>query len=120
MGFGWGRHLNKQRVPAAGAVKHHAFIPACAASKTFRIWHTAAGLRIGYMLSNYQKIIDTEGKRKFYDFEDINALRYGLSARLGVGKVQLTGFYSLVPLIDPNRGSDVIPISLGLAFTFIK
>lgn len=80
----------------------------------------AAGFRVGYMLSNHQKIIDTEGKRKFYDFEDINALRYGLSARLGVGKVQLTGFYSLVPLIDPARGSDVIPISLGLAFTFIK
>jgi hypothetical protein len=80
----------------------------------------ALGLRAGVMLSNHQKIIDTEGKRKFYDFDDINRFRYGLSARLGVGKIQLTGFYSLVPLIETNKGTDVIPISLGLAFTFIK
>lgn len=80
----------------------------------------AVGFRLGYMLSNHQKIVDTEGKRKFYDFEDMNSFRYGLSARLGVGKVQLTGFYSLVPLVEPSKGTDVVAVSMGLAFTFIK
>lgn len=93
----------------------------------FRYIHTgprpfkmAVGFRVGYMVSNHQKIIDTEGKRKYYDFDALNEFRYGLSARMGVGFVQLTGFYSLVPLVDPGKGSDVIAVSLGLAFTFIK
>jgi hypothetical protein len=81
----------------------------------------AAGFRVGYMVSNHQKIIDTEGKRKFYDFDDMNRLRYGVSARLGVGMVQLTGFYSLVPLIEEGNGTeDLTAVSLGLSFTFIK
>lgn len=80
----------------------------------------AAGFRVGYMLSNHQKIIDTDGKRKFYDFDNINDFRYGVSARIGVGKIQLTGFYSLVPLIEADKGTDLIPVSIGLAFTFIK
>ncbi len=80
----------------------------------------ALGFRLGYMLSNHQKIIDTEGKRKFYDFNDMQRFRYGVSARIGVGKVQATGYYSLVPLVERGRGTEVVPISLGLAFTFIK
>ncbi len=80
----------------------------------------AAGFKIGYMVSNHQKIIDTEGKRKFYDFDHIEKFRYGVTTRVGVGKIQLTGFYSLVPLIDAKNGTDVIPISVGLSFTPIR
>lgn len=81
----------------------------------------AAGFRLGYMVSNHQKIIDTEGKRKYYDFDNMNRLRYGVSARLGIGMVQLTGFYSLVPLIEQGKGTeDITAVSLGLSFTFIK
>lgn len=79
----------------------------------------AAGFRIGYLLANKQKIIDTDGKRKYFDFDDITKFRYGVSGRIGVGPVQLTGFYSLVPLID-NDSSDIIPVSIGLALTFIR
>ncbi len=80
----------------------------------------AAGFRLGYLLSDHNKIIDTEGKRKFYDFEHVTKFRYGLSARVGVGKIQLTGFYSLVPFIEEGKGSEVIPISIGLSFTPIR
>lgn len=78
----------------------------------------AAGFRLGYLLSDHQKIIDTDGKRKLYDFNDVTTWRYGVSGRIGVGKIQLTAFYSLVSLIE---GSDnVIPFSVGIALTPIR
>lgn len=78
----------------------------------------AAGFRVGYLLGDHQKIIDTEGKRKLYDFYNITRWRYGISARIGVGMVQVTGFYSLTPLIE---GTDTaIPISVGIALTPIR
>jgi len=80
----------------------------------------AAGFRLGYLFADHNKIIDTEGKRKFYDFENVTKFRYGLSARVGFGKIQLTGFYSLVPFIEEGKGSEVIPISVGLSFTPIR
>lgn len=94
----------------------------------FRYIHTgrrpfkaAAGFRVGYMVSNHQKIIDTEGKRKFYDYDDLNRWRYGVSARVGVGPVQVTAFYSLVPLVESGRSTDEFTaFSIGLALTVIK
>lgn len=78
----------------------------------------AAGFRLGYLLSDHQKIIDTDGKRKIYDFNDVTTWRYGVSARIGVGKIQVTGFYSLVPLIEDS--DSVIPVSVGIALTPIR
>jgi hypothetical protein len=78
------------------------------------------GARAGYLLQDHQKIEDTEGKAKFYNFEHINRWRYGVSARIGYSYVQLTGFYSLVPLIEDGKGTELTPISLGLSFTFIR
>lgn len=78
----------------------------------------ATGFRVGYLLKNHQKIIDTEGKRKYYGFDDLESWRYGVTARVGYSYLQLTGFYSLVPLV--KRGTQVVPISVGLAFTFIR
>jgi len=80
----------------------------------------AAGFRGGYLLNDFQKIEDTDGKAKFYNFEHISTWRYGVSGRLGVGPVQLSGYYSLVPLIESGKGTELTPISIGLAFTLIK
>lgn len=78
----------------------------------------AVGFRLGYLLGDHQKIIDTEGKRKLYNFNDITKWRYGVSTRIGVGKIQFCAFYSLTPLIE---GADhVIPFSVGIALTPIR
>lgn len=76
----------------------------------------AVGFRFGYLLGDHQKIIDDEGKRKYYDFDHVTAWRYGLSARIGVGKFGFTGFYSLTPLIEKGKGTQVTPISAGISF----
>ncbi|HKL39089.1 MAG TPA: porin family protein [Cryomorphaceae bacterium] len=80
----------------------------------------AVGFRVGYLLTDKQKIIDSRGKRKIYDFEHVTTFRYGVNARIGVGKIALTGFYSLTPLIEEGKGTQVIPISLGIAIIPFK
>lgn len=76
----------------------------------------AVGFRLGYLLGDHQKIIDGDGKRKYYDFAHITEWRYGVSARIGVGKFAFTGFYSLTPLIEEGKGTQAIPISVGISF----
>lgn len=80
----------------------------------------AVGFRVGYLLTDKQKIIDTRGKRKLYDFDSVTTFRYGVNARIGVGKFAFTGFYSLTPLIEEGEGSQVIPISIGIALIPFK
>jgi hypothetical protein len=80
----------------------------------------AVGFRVGYLLGDKQKLIDSRGKRKIYDFEHITTFRYGVNARIGVGKVALTAFYSLTPLIEEGKGTQVIPFSVGIAFIPIR
>jgi len=76
----------------------------------------AIGFRVGYLLADKQKIIDTQGKRKFYDYDHLSRFRYGINTRIGIGKFALTGFYSLVPFIEEGKGTEIIPASIGLAF----
>jgi len=76
----------------------------------------AVGFRVGYLIADKQKIIDNQGKRKFYNYDNLMRFRYGVNTRIGVGKVSLTGFYSLVPFIEEGKGSQITPISVGLAF----
>ncbi|MEM9053003.1 MAG: porin family protein [Bacteroidota bacterium] len=76
----------------------------------------AVGFRLGYLIADKQKIIDTRGKRKLYDYDNLTEFRYGVNARIGVGRVALTGFYSLVPFIEEGQGSQIIPISVGIAY----
>jgi len=89
-------------------------------TKSKHPFRMALGARAGYLLQDHQKIEDTNGKAKFYNFEHINRWRYGASARIGYSYVQLTGFYSLAPLIEEGKGTELTPISIGLAFTFIR
>ena len=76
----------------------------------------AVGFRVGYLIADKQKIIDTKGKRKIFNYDSLTDFRYGLNARIGIGRIALTGFYSLVPFIEEGQGTQVIPISVGMAY----
>lgn len=79
-------------------------------------FNMAIGARIGYSINVHTKTIDDAGKRKFYGVDYLQPLRYGLTARIGFGSIALTGFYSLTPLIKEGRGTQVIPVSVGVAW----
>ena len=77
-----------------------------------RSFKISFGGRIGYMYDSFTKIKykeDTQVK-KIKDKQEYNLspLRYGLTARLGIGAFSLFGYYNLTPLFEEGEGiSDI-------------
>jgi hypothetical protein len=74
-------------------------------ARSFKI---SVGGRIGYMFNASNKIkYKEEGElKKLKNNQDFNIskLRYGLSARIGVGSFSLFGYYNLTPLFEKGKG----------------
>lgn len=79
----------------------------------------SVGGKIGYAVNIHTKTIDDDGKRKFYQVPELNKFRYGLTARVGVGRISAYGFYSLSTFFKENRGVELTPIVVGLSFQLI-
>ena len=87
--------------------------------KSFKIF---AGFKVGYLVNNHIKYkgdsFDGSGKEikiKQYNIDNIQKYRYGITARIGYGKFNITGFYPLTQLFEKDKGPDIIPISIGLS-----
>ena len=85
-------------------------------------YRVSVGFKVGFLLSDHTKYkgnsLDGSGqkvKEKSADLENIENIRYGLSALVGYKWVNLTLFYSLSKVFDVDRGPQVYPISLGIA-----
>jgi len=86
----------------------------------------AIGFKIGYNLKNYIKyhgdvLEGTKGtiKYKEYNIENIEKLRYGVTARIGYGQFNAFAFYALTPLLkkDSSKHDELFPISVGVAYS---
>jgi hypothetical protein len=73
------------------------------------------GGRFGYMLNIYNKIVDRLGKRKYYNFPNIDPHRWGLTAMLGYGRINVKFYYGLNSLIRKGMGDELVPYSIGLS-----
>ena len=74
-----------------------------------------AGLRFGYLLQSKRKVIDNQGKQKYFGYENMDKFRIGLGGRIGIGKFAISGFYSLTPVFDQKDGTPIVPYSIGLS-----
>jgi hypothetical protein len=74
-------------------------------ARSFKI---SVGGRIGFMFDSFNKIKYKENgeSKKLKNKQDfnLNKLRYGLSARIGVGNFSLFGYYNLSPLFKEGKG----------------
>lgn len=89
-------------------------------ARSFKI---AVGGRIGYLFDSFTKIkYKEEGevkKLKNKESYNLNPIRYGLSARIGVGNVSLFGYYNLSPLFEKEKGlSDAISETVSVKNDF--
>lgn len=88
-------------------------------TRSERIFKLSAGGKFGYAVNIHTKTIDDDGKRKFYQVPELNRFRYGLTARIGIGRFSAYGFYSLSPFLKENRGVELTPIAVGLTFQLL-
>lgn len=97
-------------------------------SRSFKL---AIGAKVGLLINEHTKykgdnVFGTYGitganppevKIKTYNTPNINKFRYGVTARIGYGNINLFGFYSLSPLFQADKAVTTInPFSVGISF----
>ena len=81
-------------------------------------WKVAVGAKIGYRTNIYSKVIDkNDDKYKSFIYPQVSRSRYGLTGRIGYGKVSVNGYYSLSNFFFEGRGAEITPISVGVTLT---
>jgi hypothetical protein len=82
----------------------------------------AAGFIGAIKLGSHTKMVFENGdKIRSHNDLSLNLLRYGPTARIGYGNLQIFGTYYLTPLFQPGKGPGghvLHPFEIGLAFTF--
>jgi hypothetical protein len=82
--------------------------------------HISAGVIGGLKLWSYTKIKYKESgsKQKAKNKSDYNLspLRWGVTARVGYKDINIFANYYMTPLFQPDRGPELYPFSIGLAF----
>ncbi len=82
----------------------------------------SVGIKAGYMLNNHTKYVGdgfmlnkTEKvKLKEHNINNISDLRYGVTGRIGIGSLAISGYYALTPLFEEDEGPQVVPFSVGI------
>jgi hypothetical protein len=77
------------------------------------------GGTIGYAVNTHTKIIDIDGKRKFFDIWGLEKLRYCGTVRVGKGRIAAYGFFSFSPLFRLENAPLWNPSGIGLSFYLI-
>lgn len=78
----------------------------------------SVGFKVGYVVQSFRKIYDASAKVKIFEIAGINALRYGVTLRIGWEQLHLAAFYSLAEFFEKGKGTPgVVPFTFGLAYT---
>ena len=75
------------------------------------------GFKVGILLNAHTKFDDGDNKLKTYHLDNIPDLHYGLTGRLGFGRIGVSYFMSLTTLFAKDEGMEIHPYSIGISFT---
>lgn len=82
-------------------------------NKQFRFY---PGFKIGLLVNDHTKWKDNHSKYKAYNLSNTLPYRYGVSCRVGFNKLVVHAFYSLTPIFEKGKGSELYPFSLGISW----
>lgn len=74
------------------------------------------GFKAGVLLGVHTTRTTRETKYKQYRIKNMNPYRYGPTVKIGIGKINLYGFYSMSPIFNEGKGDVVNQFSVGLSF----
>lgn len=81
-------------------------------------FHIGAGIETGLRIGSHTKLVYQDDGRKKKDKDPgdyhLNPFKYDLMVRVGWGKFNLYGNYSLNTLFKNNRGPELYPFALGI------
>lgn len=84
-------------------------------TKTATMFKIMVGGKIGYVISDFKKTDDADGRIRRYNLQNINRLRYGINFRIGIEQFCLTASYYLSEVFTQNGPQGIHPFSIGLA-----
>ncbi|MBL7916864.1 MAG: hypothetical protein JNM96_00610 [Bacteroidia bacterium] len=85
-------------------------------TKTLYKFKVMLGGKFGYVIQDFRKVFDDNGKFKIYDTKNMNYLRYGVVLRIGVEQVCFTASYYFSEVFKKDRGvNGITPYSFGIA-----
>ncbi|MGB0917414.1 MAG: outer membrane beta-barrel protein [Flavobacteriales bacterium] len=87
----------------------------------------SVGFKLGWLVQSHTKTktnqdlyfngVNFRDKIKTYDIPNLTTFRYGVTARVGYAKFYVNFFYSLTPLFVDGRGTNAVPISIGIGYS---
>lgn len=85
-------------------------------SKTNTKFKMEFGVKAGYVINDFRKLVDNDGKMRVYNTKNINHLRYGVNFRIGVEQICLTACYYVSEVFQKDKGINGINmLSFGIA-----
>ncbi|MEO6304024.1 MAG: outer membrane beta-barrel protein [Bacteroidia bacterium] len=85
-------------------------------SKTDRKFKMEFGVKGGYVINDFRKMVDDDGKLRVYNTKNINHIRYGVNFRIGFEQICLTACYYISEVFQKDRGVNGINMySFGIA-----
>lgn len=84
-------------------------------TKTTKVFKMMLGVKVGYVISNFKKSDDADGRIRVYNIKNVNPLRYGAVFRIGIKQISLTASYYFSEVFTNNGPKGINPYSIGIA-----
>ena len=84
-------------------------------TKTTTVFKMMLGAKIGYVISNFKKSDDADGRIRLYNIKNVNPLRYGVVFRVGVEQICFTASYYFSEVFTDYGPKGINPFSIGIA-----
>jgi hypothetical protein len=84
-------------------------------TKTTTVFKMMLGAKIGYVVSNFKKSDDADGRIRLYNIKNVNPWRYGVVFRIGVEQFCLTASYYFSEVFTDKGPKGINPFSIGIA-----
>jgi len=84
-------------------------------TKTTRVFKMMLGAKIGYVISDFKKTDDANGRIRLYNIKNVNPWRYGAVFRIGIEQVCLTASYYFSEVFTADGQKGIHPFSVGIS-----